>query len=97
MKKKTLIYVYALKEIKTQYGLNYTNIGCSSDDLNEQAKLFQFWSNSYLNSQIKIDKFIKIEFGNILAYGSVFGYAILSLIKRKFLILKTTIFQLSTK
>ena len=32
----TLIYVYALKGIKTRYGLNYTIIGSLSDLLNEQ-------------------------------------------------------------
>ena len=46
----TLIYVYALKQINTRYGPNITIIGSVSDELNEQAKLFQFWSNSYTNS-----------------------------------------------
>ena len=55
----TLIYVYALKEINTRYGRNYTIIGSISDELNEEVKLFQFWSNSYINSQIKFDKFQK--------------------------------------
>ena len=78
----TLIYIYALKQINTRYGMNYTFVGSVSDDLNEEVKLFQFWSNSYTNSQIKIDKFNKIEFGNILAYGSISGYPILTLIKK---------------
>ena len=60
----------------------YTNIGSVSDELNEEVKLFQFWSNSYINSQIKFDKFNKIEFGDILAYGSLSGYPILTLIKK---------------
>ena len=42
----TLIYVYALKEKNTRYGLNYTFIGSLSDELNERTKLFQFWSDS---------------------------------------------------
>ena len=46
----TLIYVYALKEINTRYGRNYTIIGSISDELNEEVNLFQFWSNSYINS-----------------------------------------------
>ena len=65
--KNTPIYVYALKQLNTQYWLSYTNIGSLSDELNEQANLFPFWSNSYLNSQIKIDKFSKIEVGKKLA------------------------------
>ena len=67
----TRVYANALKKTKTGYGLNYTNIASLSDELHEQTKIFQFWSTSYLNSQIKIDKFNKIEFGNIIAYGSV--------------------------
>ena len=47
-----------------------------------EVKLFQFWSNSFLNSQIKFDKFNKIEFDNILAYGSISGFPILTLIKK---------------
>ena len=78
----TLIYVYALKRINTHYGLNYTMIGSLSDELNEEVKLFQFWSSSYINSQIKFDKFNKIEFDNIIAYGSISGYPILTLIKK---------------
>ena len=78
----TLIYIYALKQINTRYGMNYTFIGSVSDDLNEEVKLFQFRSNSYTISQIKFDKFNKIEFGNILAYGSISGYPIFTLIKK---------------
>ena len=78
----TLIYVYALKQINTRYGLNFTKIGCLSDELNEQTMLFQFRSNSYLNSQLKIDEFNKLEFGNILANGSISGYTILSLTRK---------------
>ena len=36
----TLIYVYALKQINTQYGPNYTTIGSLSDELNEQFNFF---------------------------------------------------------
>ena len=78
----TLIYVYALKQINTRYGSNYTIIGSLSDELNIEVKLFQFWSNSYINSQIKFDKFKKIDFGDILAYGSISGYPLLTLIKK---------------
>ena len=78
----TLIYVYALKQINTRYGGNYTTIGSLSDELNIEVKLFQFWSNSYINSQIKFDKFKKIDFGDILAYGSISGYPLLTLIRK---------------
>ena len=78
----TLIYVYALKQINTRYGRNYTIIGSLSDELNVEVKLFQFWSNSYINSQIKFDKFKKIDFGDILAYGSISGYPLLTLVKK---------------
>ena len=78
----TLIYVYALKKINTCHGRNYTIIGSISDELDEQTKLFQFWSNSYINSQIKFDKFKQIDFGNILAYGSISGFPLLTLVKK---------------
>ena len=81
-KNNTLIHVYALKQLNTRYGRNYTIIGSISDELNEEVKLFQFWSNSYINSQIKFDKFKKIDFGDILAYGSISGYPLLTLVKK---------------
>ena len=81
-KNNTLICVYALKQINTRYGMKYTIIGSISDELNVEVKLFQFWSNSYINSQIKFDKFKKIDFGDTLAYGSILGYPILILIKK---------------
>ena len=78
----TLIFVYALKQINTRYGRNYTIMGSISDELNEEVKLFQFWSNSYINSQIKFDKFKKIDFGDISAYGSISGYPLLTLVRK---------------
>ena len=78
----TLIYVYALKQINTRYGKNYSIIGSLSDELSVEVKLFQFWSNSYINSQIKFDKFKKIDFGDIIAYGSISGYPLLTIVKK---------------
>ena len=78
----TLIYVYALKQINTRYGMNYTIIGSISDELNEQTKLFQFWSNFNIYSQIKFDKFNKIDFGNILADGSISGLPVITLVRK---------------
>ena len=93
----TLIYVYALKQINTRYGRNYTIIGSLSDELNKEVKLFQFWSISYENSQIKFGKFKKIDFGDILAYGSISGYPLLTLVKNYNFTSKTIINQLSSK
>ena len=62
--------------------MNYTIIGSISDELNEDVKLFQFWSSSCINSQIKCDKFNKIEFDNIIAWGSISGYPILTIIRK---------------
>ena len=62
--------------------MNYTIVGSISDDLNVEVKLFQFCSNSYINSQIKFDKIKIIGFGDTLAYGSILGYPILILIKK---------------
>ena len=78
----TLIYVYALKQINTRYGRNYAITGSLSDELNEHIELFQFWSNSYINSQIKFDKFKKRDFGDILAFGSISGYPLLTLVRK---------------
>ena len=79
---KTFIYVYAHKQINKRYGMNYTIIGFISDELNEEVKLFQFCANSCINSQIKFDKFKKIEVDKIIDYGSISGYPILTLIKK---------------
>ena len=72
--KTTPTYVYALEQLKTLYGLNYTFIESLSDELNEQTKSFQFWSTSYQKSQIKFDRFNKQEFSFILAFESLSGY-----------------------
>ena len=85
----TLVSVYALKKINTRYGLNYTIIGFPSDELNKHIKLFQFWSNSHINSQIKFDKFNKLQFENISAYGSISGFPIITLIKKNNFISKS--------
>ena len=93
----TLIYVYALKKVKTRYGMTYTIVASISDELNEEVKLFQFWSNSCINSQIKFDKFNKIESHNVIAYGSISGYSIITLIKTKTLLPKAITYQLFSK
>ena len=82
LENNTLTYVFAMKKINTRYGLNYTIIGSLSDNLNAHTKLFQFWSNSYINSQIKFDKFNKLLFENISAYGSISGFPIITIIKK---------------
>ena len=62
--------------------MNYTIIGSISDELNEEIKLFQFWSNSCINSQIRFDKFNKIEFDSIIADGSISEFPILTVIRK---------------
>ena len=78
----TIIYVYALKEINTQYGQNFSVIGSLENHLNKDTTLFQFWSNSYLNSIINVASFKKLDFKNIIAYGSISGNPIITLVKK---------------
>ena len=82
IEKKYSHLCYALKRINTGFALNYTIVGSVLDELKEQTKLFQFWSNSCINSQFKSDKFNKIEFYVIIAQGSISGYLILALFKK---------------
>ena len=65
--------------MNARYGLNYTNNASVSDEFNEQTEVFHFWFYSCLNSQIRNDKFNKIEFGDKIAYRSISGYPIFSI------------------
>ena len=76
------IYVYALKEINTQYGQNFSIIRSLQNHLNEDTNLIQFWSNSYLNSKINLVRFKKLDFKNVIAYGSISGNPIITLVKK---------------
>ena len=46
------IFIYGLKHIKTDKINNYILIGCESE-LFENDKLFNFWSNKFINNEIE--------------------------------------------
>ena len=50
------IFVYGFKHIKTDKNDNYILIGCESDDLFENDKLFNFWSNKFINEEVQKKK-----------------------------------------
>ena len=54
--------------------MNCTIKASVSDELNEEIELSHFWSNSYLSSQINLEKFNEIEFKNVSAYEFVSVY-----------------------
>ena len=47
------IFVYGYKHIKTDKIDNYILIGCETDELFENDKLFNFWSNKFINNEIE--------------------------------------------
>ena len=47
------IFIYGFKHIKTEKVDNYILIGCESDELFENDKLFNFWSNKFINNEIE--------------------------------------------
>ena len=47
------IFIYGYKHIKTNKIDNYILIGCESDELFENDKLFNFWSNKFINNEIE--------------------------------------------
>ena len=47
------IFIYGFKHVKTDKIDNYKLIGCESDELYENDKLFNFWSNKYINEDIQ--------------------------------------------
>ena len=51
------IFVYAFKNIKTEKIGTYTLIGCESDELYENDKLTNFWSNKFVNKVIETRNF----------------------------------------
>ena len=46
------IFIYGFKRVKTDKLDNYNLIGCESDELYENNKLFIFWSNKFLRKEI---------------------------------------------
>ena len=51
------IFIYGFKHVKTNKVNNYILIGCESDELYENDKLFNFWSNKSLNEEKQKRKF----------------------------------------
>ena len=47
------IFIYSLKHVKTDKIDNYVLIGSESDELFENDKLFNFWSNKFINNEIE--------------------------------------------
>ena len=65
------IIVYGFKHIKTDEIDKYKLIGCESDELFENDKLFNFWSNKFINKEIKMRDF------------KTTGWSFMTLVKRK--------------
>ena len=53
------IFIYGLKLVKTDEIDNYVLIGFGSDVLYENKKLFNFWSNKFINKEIEKRDFQK--------------------------------------
>ena len=64
------IFIYAFKHVKTDKIDNYILIGCESDELLENNKLFNFWSNKYINNEIEKRNF------------QISGWPFMTLVKR---------------
>ena len=47
------IFVYGFKHVKTEKVDNYILIACEADELFENDKLFNFWSNKIINNEIE--------------------------------------------
>ena len=47
------IFIYGFKHVKTDKIDNFILIGCESDELFENDKLFNFWSNKFINNEIE--------------------------------------------
>ena len=47
------IYIYGFKHVKTDKIDNYILIACESDELFENDKLYNFWSNKFINDEIE--------------------------------------------
>ena len=47
------IFIYSFKHVKTEKVNNYILIACESDELHENDKLFNIWSNKLINKEIE--------------------------------------------
>ena len=64
------IFIYGFKHVKTDKIDNYILIGCESDELYENNKIFNFWFNKFINEEIQKRKF------------KITGWSFLSLVRR---------------
>ena len=64
------IFIYGLKHVITDKIDNYILIGCASDELFENDKLFNFWSNKFINDEIEKRNF------------QISGWPFMTLVKR---------------
>ena len=64
------VFIYSLKHVKRNKIDNYVLIGSESDELFENDKLFNFWSNKFINKEIE-NKDFKIT-----------GWPFMTLVKR---------------
>ena len=64
------IFIYGFKHVKTDKIDNYILIGCESDEFFENNKLFNFWSNKYINNEIEKRNF------------QISGWPFMTLVKR---------------
>ena len=64
------IFVCGFKHVKTNKIYNYILIGCESDELFENDKLFNFWSNKFINEEVQKRKF------------KITGWPFMTLVKR---------------
>ena len=53
MPENKVIFVYGFKHIKTDKTDIYILLGSESDELNENKKLFNFWSNKFIIKEIE--------------------------------------------
>ena len=51
------IFIYGFKHVKTDKIDNFILIGCESDEIFENVKLFNFWSNKFINEEVQKRKF----------------------------------------
>ena len=51
------IFIYGFKHVKSDKIDNYILIGCESNELFENDKLFNFWSNKFINEEVQKRKY----------------------------------------
>ena len=57
------IFICGFKHNKTEKIDIFLFIGCESDELNENDKMFNFWSTKFINEDIEMRKFKKKQDG----------------------------------